>query len=206
MYAQFLIAASFVFAAYQDVKDRAVSDLVWIPALAGVAYVILSFYIDSSIFDLELVLVKVILIGGIAFAFTFLGGIGQADAIALAFIAADPYSISPLPALFATAVVALSHIGYEFAIGNARGKKIIPMAQFLREQRWIPRAVISEGTRTEVDTDVNLAREDVEAKGRPNAMVEVSYGVPTVAYLGVGYVIYIVYMLVFNFSTLARLP
>lgn len=206
MYAQFLIAASFVFAAYQDVKDRAVSDLAWIPALAGVAYVILSFYIDSSIFDLEFVLVKVILIGGIAFAFTFLGGIGQADAIALAFIAADPYSISPLPALFATAVVALSHIGYEFAIGNARGKKIIPMAQFLREQRWIPRAVISEGTRTEVDTDVNLAREDVEAKGKPDAMVEVSYGVPTVAYLGVGYVIYIVYMLVFNFSTLARLP
>lgn len=206
MYAQFLIAASFVFAAYQDVKDRAVSDLGWIPALAGVAYIVVSFYVSSSIFDLELVLVKVVLIGGIAFAFTFLGGIGQADAIALAFIAADPYPISPLPALFATAVVALSHIGYEFAIGNARGEKIIPMAQFLREQRWIPRAVISEGTRTEVNSDVNLAREDVEAKGRPNAMVEVSYGVPTVAYLGVGYVIYIVYMFVFNFSTLARLP
>jgi Flp pilus assembly protein protease CpaA len=206
LYAQLLIAASFVFAAYQDVRDRAVSDLAWLPALAGVAYVVYSLYAHSQPFQLELLLVKVALIGGIALVFTLLGGIGQADAIALAFIAADPYPISPLPALFATAIVALSHIGYEFAVGNARGAKTIPMARFLREQCWIPKAIVSDGTRTDVNSDVNLAREEVETAGKPDAMVEVRYGVPTVAYLGSGYAIYLIYLFLFNYSTFASLP
>jgi hypothetical protein len=200
------MAASFAIAAYQDVRYRAVNDLAWVPALVGVAWVVYSLHVNASAFALELVVIKVVLIGGIALAFTLLGGIGQADAIALAFISADPYTISPLPALFATAAVALSHIGYEFAVGNARGEKTIPMAQFLREQRWIPKAIVSDGNRAEVNSDVNLAREEVEAAGKPDATVEVSYGVPTVAYLGVGYVVYLIYLLAFNFSAFTGLP
>jgi Flp pilus assembly protein protease CpaA len=206
LYAQLLIAASFILATYQDVRDRAVSDLVWAPALVGVGYVVYSLYVNSLTLNLEFLLVKVALIGGIALAFTFLGGIGQADAIALAFVAADPYTVSPLASLFATAIIALAHIAYEFAVGNARGAKTIPMPQFLREQRWIPKAVISNGTRTKVNGDVNVAREEVEAAKKPDAMVEVRYGVPTVAYLGLGYVVYLVYLLGFNYSTFASLP
>jgi len=206
LYAQLLIAASFAIAAYQDVRERAVSDLAWVPALAGVAYVVYSLFASSLTQDLEFVVLKVALIGGIALAFAFFGGIGQADAIALAFLAADPYSLSPLIALFATSIIALIHIGYEFGVGNARGAKTIPMAQFLREQRWIPKAIVSDGTRAEVNNDVNVAREEVEAAGKPDAMVEVRYGVPTVAYLGVGYVIYLTYLLAFNYSAFASLP
>ena len=206
MYAQLLIAASFAIAAYQDVRERAVSDLAWLPAIAGVAYVVYSLLASSLTEDLEFVVVKVALIGGIALAFAFFGGIGQADAIALAFLAADPYTLSPLIALFATSIVALIHIGYEFAAGNARGAKTIPMAQFLREQRWIPKAIVSDGTRAEVSNDVNVAREEVEAAGKPDAMVEVRYGVPTVAYLGVGYVVYLAYLLALNYSAFASLP
>jgi len=206
LYAQLLIAASFVIAAYQDFRERAVSDLAWIPALAGVAYVVYSLYASSSDLTMEFIVLKVALIGGIALAFTLLGGIGQADAIALAFLAADPYSLSPLTALFATAVVALIHIGYEFAVGNARGAKMIPMAQFLKEQRWIPKAIVSDGTKTEVDSDVNVAREEVEAAGKPDAMVEVSYGVPTVGYIGMGYVAFLVYLVTLNYSAFASLP
>ena len=206
MYAQLLIAASFVLAAYQDVRDRAVNDLVWIPAAVGVGYVVYRFYLALPSGDLEFLLIKVLLIGGIALAFTFLGGIGEADAIAIAFVAADPYSVSPLPALFATAVVALGHIGYEYAAGNARGTKTISMSQFLREQRWIPMAIVSEGSRVEVDSDVNVAREEVEASGKEDAMVEVRYGVPTVAYLGVGYVVFLLYLIAFNPSAFVALP
>ena len=206
MYAQLLIAASFAIAAYQDVRERAVSDLAWLPAIAGVAYVVYSLLASSLTEDLEFVVVKVALIGGIALAFAFFGGIGQADAIALAFLAADPYTLSPLIALFATSIVALIHIGYEFAAGNARGAKTIPMAQFLREQRWIPKAIVSGETRAEVNNDVNVAREEVEAAGKPDAMVEVRYGVPTVAYLGVGYVIYLAYLLALNYSAFTSLP
>ena len=206
MYAQLLIGISFAIAAYQDVKDRAVSDLVWVPAVAGVAYVVYWFLTASATPGVEFFLVKVVLVGGIALLFTLLGGIGEADAIAMALIAADPYQLSPIAPLFAGAFVALAHIGYEYLVGNARGGRTISMEQFLKEQRWIPKAIISDGSKTEVSTDVNVAREEVEAANKPGAQVEVRYGVPTVAYLGVGYVAYLVYMIALNYGAFAALP
>lgn len=206
MYAQLLIAVSFAVASYQDMKERAVNDLVWAPAVAGAAYVVYFLYVNPSSPGLEYLLLKLGLIGGIAIVFVFFGGIGQADGIAIAIVAADPYPLSPLAPLFGAAFVALVHIGYELAAGNARGGKTIPMVQFLREQRWIPKAIVADGTRTEVNRDVNVAREEVEAANRPEAMVEVRYGVPTVAYLGIGYVAYLAYLLAFNYSIFASLP
>ena len=205
MYAQVLIAVSFAVAAYQDVRERAVSDLVWIPAAAGFAYVLYSFY-TGAIPDFWFYLVKLALIGGVALGFTFLGYVGQADGIAIALVAADPYMLSPLLPLLAAAVVALGHIGYEFGVGNARGTKTVPMAQFLKEQCWIPKAILSGDTRTEVSADVNVAREEVEAANSPDASVEVKYGVPTVAYLGIGYTAYVAYLIAFSYAAFASLP
>jgi hypothetical protein len=80
------------------------------------------------------------------------------------------------------------------------------MEQFLKEQKWIPKAVIVDGKRKELDSDVNVAR-DLAAKDRSEgAVVEVTYGVPTVAYLGLGYLAYLVYLLVFNRATFLTLP
>ncbi len=205
MYAQILIAVSLGIAAFQDVKDRAVSDLVWIPALGGVAYVIYLAFTSMNP-PLESELVKVAIIGGVALAFVLLGAVGQADAIALAILAADPYRLSPIVPLAFAAGIALVHMGYEFAAGNARGTKTIPMERFLREQRWIPKAVLADGKRTEVDRDVNVARDEVEAANSPGAMVEVSYGVPTVAYIGVGYIAFVVCLAVLNPAVFAMLP
>ncbi len=201
MYAQLLLGASFVVAAYQDITDRAVSDLVWAPALAAAAFII---YSTSS--DLGLELVKLGLVGIIALVFVLLGAVGQADGIALVFVAADPYPLSPILPLMAAAVVALAHIGYEYVIGNAKGGLSIPIERFLKEQRWIPKAVVSDGVRAEVSGDVNVAREEVEATQKPGAMVEVGYGVPTVAYIGIGYVAYLVYLLLFGQGAFFALP
>lgn len=201
MFAQLLIGVSFAVASYQDVKERAVNDIVWIPALIGSAYVIYSMFPD-----LELQLIKLALIGGIALVFVLLGAVGQADSIALVFIAADPYQLSPILPLLSGAVVALGHIGYEITTGNAWGSKTVPIERFLREQKWIPEAVITDGVRKEVDSDVNIARDEVEANQKPGATVEAKYGVPTVAYLGVGYMAYFVYLLVFNQTVLLSLP
>lgn len=201
MYAQALIGVSFAIAAYQDVRERAVSDLVWIPAIVGGAYAIYSAWPA-----LALPLAKVGVVGAIALAFTLYGGIGQADAIAMALIATDPFQLSPIFPLFGAAAVALSHIGYEFAIGNARGRLTIPMAKFMREQRWIPKAVIIEGVRTEVSSDVNIAREEVAGMKGDGASVEVTYGVPTVAYLGIGYIVFLAYLVVFNQAVFLGLP
>jgi hypothetical protein len=204
LYAQLLIALSLAVAAYQDVKDRAVNDFVWVPAIAGIAYVLYSFY-TGAVPGFSFFLLKLVLIGGIALGFTFFGFVGQADGIAIAIIAADPYILSPFVPLIFAAVVAGAHIGYEFGTGRAKAKTI-SMSQFLREQRWIPKAIIADGTRTEVSGDVNVAREEVEASNKPEAMVDVRYGVPTVAYLGVGYVVYVVYLLVFSMGVFAALP
>ncbi len=206
MYAQLLIAASFAIASYQDVKERAVNDLVWVPAAGGVVYVVYWFVADSTTAGLEYFLLKLALVSGIAVVFAFFGGIGQADAIAIALVAADPYQLSPLAPLFAGAAVALVHIGYEYAVGNAKGGRTIPMKQFLREQRWIPKAILADGARTEVSSDVNVAREEVEAANKPEAEVEVKYGVPTVAYLGLGYLAYLAYMLLLNYPSFVSLP
>ncbi len=199
--AQLLIGASFAAASYQDVKERAVSDIVWVPALIGSAYVIYSVLPNP-----ELQLIKLGLVGGIALLFAYLGAVGQADSIALVFVAADPYRFSPILPLVGGAAVALVHIGYEAAMGNASGSKTIPMERFLKEQKWIPEAVISNGVREEVNSDVNVARNEVEANPKPGAMVEVKYGVPTVAYLGIGYLAYLAYLLIFNQTALLSLP
>lgn len=201
MYAEILICASLVIAAVQDVRERAVLDLVWIPAAIGVGYSIL-----VGFPSVELQVVKVALVGGIALAFTLLGQVGQADAIALAVIAGDPSPLSPILPLVFTGVVAGIAIGVQFTKGNARGTKSIPIEQFLKEQRWIPRAVVVAGRRIEVDSDVNVAREEVAAKFGPGAVVEVVYGVPTVAYIGLGYVAFLLYLLAFAPQAFLSLP
>jgi vacuolar-type H+-ATPase subunit I/STV1 len=205
LYAQLLIGVSFAVAAYQDVTDRAVNDLVWVPSLAGAVFIIYSM-VSSASPDFTLEVIKLGLVGAIAFVFTFFGAVGQADAIALIFVAADPYPLSPFLPLFSAAVVALSHIGYEYMTGNARGGKSIPLERFLKEKKWIPKAIVANGVRTEVSRDVNVAREEVEANQKQGAMVEVSYGVPTVAYLGVGYIAYLAYLVLFNQAAFISLP
>jgi hypothetical protein len=156
--------------------------------------------------SVELFLIKVVFVGAVALAFAYFGAIGQADAIALLFVAADFNPEAPIFPLVGTAIVAASAIGYQYAVGNARGDKTIPVEKFLREQRWIPKAIISKGVRTEVSSDVNVAREEVVAKSSQESMVEVTYGVPTVAYLAAGYVAYVIYLLVFATGTFAALP
>jgi hypothetical protein len=199
VYSQVLIGISLVLAAYQDVRSRSVLDLVWLPAATGGAYALVVLYPS-----IELQLLKIALIGGVALAFGFLGVVGQADAIALVALSADPYVASPVTALVAVAVVALVHIGYEFATGEARGVKSMSLERFQHEQKWIPKAFIADGTRHEVGRDVNDARDEV--KGGPGTVVEAIYGVPTVAYVGIGYLVYLLYMVTLNQAAFISLP
>jgi hypothetical protein len=193
LYAQILLAASLLIAGYQDVRERLVSDLVWIPALAGAALV----FILAPFLWLMLAL-RLALVGGVSFGFTRYGSIGQADAIALVLVSTDPSPLSPVPILLAGGVVALSHIAFLFFRGYVGKSRVIPIAQFKREARWIPRAVIINGVKNEVEKDVNISRDSVEKVADENAMIEVQYGVPTVAYIGAGYLAYLVYLIIFN--------
>ena len=206
MYGQILIAASFAVAAYQDLKDRAVSDLVWIPAIAGTAFIFYSLAMMGQYADLEFDAIRVLLLGGIAFAMVRFGVLGEADLIALVFFAADPYALGVFFAVIGAVLVLVPHLAYVLLTGEGRGSHIIPVAQFLREQKWIPKATVVEGVRREVDSDVNRAREEVEGLQKEGMQVEVVYGVPDVLYFGIGYVIYLAYLVLFNYPLFSTLP
>jgi hypothetical protein len=206
MYGQILIAASFAVAAYQDLKDRAVSDLVWIPAVAGTAFVFYSLASSGQIADLEFDAFRVLLLGGMAFALVYFGFLGEADFIALVFFAADPYAFGVFFAVIGAVVVLIPHLGYVFLKGEGRGSRVIPVSRFLKEQKWIPKATLVGGVRHEVDRDVNKAREEVEATRKEGMEVEVVYGVPDVLYFGAGYVLYLAYLILFNYSVFSSLP
>jgi len=200
LFYQVLMLVSFLLAGYQDVKERLVSDYLWIPGViaAGLALVFMH-GVDYAL------ILRIVLIGGIAFAFTFFGFIGQADAIALVLVSSDPAPLAPIPVLVATGAVAIVHIGYLYATGRAGKKRVIPLEQFRKEPKWIPKALIVNGERKEITSDVNISRE--EAEGAAGAeMVEVQYGVPQVAYIAGGYVAYLVYLAVFMPRVLLSLP
>jgi hypothetical protein len=201
LFLQILMAITFLIAGYQDVRERLVSDFVWIPAIIGVALAL--YFVPSE--DLIL-LVRIGIIGAIALVITRYGLVGEADGIAFVLVVADPTPLAPLPVLFAIAAVALSHIGYLFATGMTGRNRVISISQFKREARWIPKAVMVGEEKKEVDSNVNISREDVEKVTDESAMVEVEYGVPTVAYIAAGYAVYLVYLAIFQSGVLVGLP
>ena len=156
--------------------------------------------------DLEFDAIRVLLLGGIAFAMVRFGVLGEADLIALVFFAADPYALGVFFAVIGAVLVLVPHLAYVLLTGEGRGSHIIPVAQFLREQKWIPKATVVEGVRREVDSDVNRAREEVEGLQKEGMQVEVVYGVPDVLYFGIGYVIYLAYLVLFNYPLFSSLP
>jgi hypothetical protein len=206
VYYQLLMLVSFLLAGYQDARERLVSDFYWIPGI--IAAILVIAFVPSLDF---LLVVRVGLIGAIAFVFTWFGFIGQADAIALALIASDPSSYAPIPVLLATGVIAISHIGYLYARGSARGAHLITLEEFRSQAKWIPKALVINGKRQEITSDVNISREKAEEHATTgpedkSTMVEVQYGVPQVTYIAAGFAAYLVYLVIFQPSQFFAFP
>jgi hypothetical protein len=206
VYYQLLMLASFLLAGYQDARERLVSDLYWLPGILAAVLAIV--FLPSLDFIL---LLRIALIGAIAFVFTWFGFIGQADAIALALVASDPAPYSPIPVLVATGVVALAHISYLYVKGTARGPHLITLEEFRSQSKWIPKALVIDGERKEITSDVNISREKAEEHATTGAedkstMVEVQYGVPQVTYIAAGFVVYLVYLILFEPSQFFAFP
>lgn len=198
--------ASFLLAGYQDARERLVSDYYWIPGI--IAAVLVIAFLPSLDF---VILARVTLIGVLAFVFTWFGFIGQADAIALTLISSDPTPYAPIPVLIATGVIALAHIGYLYATGKTGKAKVVTLAEFRSQAKWIPKALVVNGVRQELTNDVNVSRELAEehASAGPDdatTMVEVQYGVPQVTYIAAGFVAYLVFLAVFQPHLLTAFP
>ncbi|MGA2200289.1 MAG: hypothetical protein ABSG45_10160 [Nitrososphaerales archaeon] len=201
MFLQILMAISFLIAGYQDLRERLVSDEVWIPASIGI---VLLFYFDSS--QALFLLVWIGIFGLIGFLSTRLGFLGDADGIALVMISAWFLRADYL-ALTASLLIGLfGFLIYLYLAGMLRKGRVITIQQFKSEAKWIPRAIIIGGKRTVINKDVNIAREEVEKVTEGSAEVEVDYGVPNIAMLAVVYVVYVALLAVFQSGTLLALP
>jgi len=206
VYYQLLMLASFLLAGYQDARERLVSDYYWIPGI--IAAVLAVAFLPSMDF---LLIARITLIGAIAFAFTWFGFVGQADAIALALVASDPTPYAPIPVLLGTGVVAIAHIGYLYISGTAGKSRLVTLEEFRTQAKWIPKALVVNGERREITSDVNVSRELAEEHATTGAedattMVEVQYGVPQVTYIAAGFVAYLVYLAIFQPSLLTAFP
>ena len=87
-----------------------------------------------------------------------------------------------------------------------RKEIIIPIQQFKSEAKWIPKAVIIGGNRSEMPKDVNVSHDEVEKITDQSAMVEVQYGVANITVLAVAFAIYLAYIIVFQTGLFLKLP
>lgn len=206
MYAQILLALSFALGSYQDIKERMVSDLVWIPAAAGVAIILYDAFTWSNTFFLQTEVLKLALAGFLVVVLYYLGIVGQADLIALVFFFSDPYPWSFFFAMLGVAAVMGGHMLTRALRRQPIFKATMPVDQFMREPHWVPSAVIFDGKREAIGRDVNFAREEVQSKRKEGMLVEAKYGTPTLAYYGIGYICYLVLLALLSYPVFAALP
>nr|WP_276977289.1 hypothetical protein [Ferrimicrobium acidiphilum] len=189
--ARLFMAASFVLAGVQDMKERAISDFVWFPGIAGGIMSIYWCYanLPGTLFYIEIF--KFGMFSAIGVVFVLLGYAGQADAIAMMVIGADPYLLSFL-ALVVAAAVAAGHLVGVYRKGFLKGGLSIPIEQFKAQKQWLPMMIVNAGQTIDITQDVNISREDVMSKAPPGSTVLVQYGLPVVTYIAIGYIAYLV--------------
>lgn len=156
---ELLVVASFAMAGRQDWRKRKVTNIVWLPAVAGV---VLSFFVYPLALVWVIVAVGISSVAWLAFLFRQMG---PGDAVGITLI-----MFSPLNAAFViiwACLFALLHLAVRRQGHEALSKPVmIPKEQKEREPWWMP-----------------------TGRPAPEGMVEVKYGVPTVSYLALGYVV-----------------
>jgi hypothetical protein len=209
MLPQLLIGASLAAAALQDVRTRTVEDRVWIPAAAGAAIALSANFwtamIEGVTVQVQGYLLKLLIFVPLLVVTWAFMRFGQADLIALVLIAFDPYLQSLLYTVVGFGVAFAAHAAWLVRHGLWPGKRVMQYSDFKRDHRWIPRALIEGERRVELSSDVNRAFDEVQATSGAQR-VEVEYGVPQVAYIAVGYVSYVVYLLLFSPGVLSAFP
>jgi hypothetical protein len=192
LYAETLASITFTLVAYQDFKERMVSDYVWIPAiLAGV--VMLWERPDVWIFSL----VKVGIFGALGALSILLGLFGQADGLTIIAMAVGTSTLSPIPQMFAAALVAMTHILYlVIRHGSLKIEKTMPVEEAVKQNVWIPLEVICDGQTLELHSSPEKAWDALKGYLGRNATVKASYGVPFAGYLAIGYLVAFVALLV----------
>jgi hypothetical protein len=192
LYAEILASITFALVAYQDLRERMVSDYVWIPAiLAGIVML----WERPDVWVLSLA--KVGVFGALGALSIILGLFGQADGLTIIAMAVGTSTFSPIPQMFAAAMVAIAHILY-LAIrhGSLKIEKTMAVEEAVKQNVWIPLEVTCDGQTVELDSSPEKAWNALEGYLGRGATVKTSYGVPFAGYLAIGYLAAFVALLV----------
>jgi hypothetical protein len=192
LYAEILASITFALVAYQDLRERMVSDYVWIPAiLAGIVML----WERPDVWVLSLA--KVGVFGALGALSIILGLFGQADGLTIIAMAVGTSTFSPIPQMFAAAMVAIAHILY-LAIrhGSLKIEKTMAVEEAAKQNVWIPLEVTCDGQTVELDSSPEKAWNALEGYLGRGATVKTSYGVPFAGYLAIGYLAAFVALLV----------
>lgn len=184
MYTEMLASITFALVAYQDFKERMVSDYVWIPVIvAGVVML----WERPDVWQFSLA--KVGIFAALGLLSIALGLFGQADGLTIIAMSVGTAPLSPIPQLFGAAVVAIAHIGY-LAIrhGSLKIEKSMPVEEAVKQNVWIPLEVTCEGKTVELEGSPEKAWDALQGYVGKGATVKASYGVPFAGYLAVGYI------------------
>jgi hypothetical protein len=166
-----LICASFAWAAYSDIKERRVADIVWVPAVLGIIEYIAQFSYWYLIVPISIL---PFLIAGYK-----LKKLEEADIIAAEVIAFNPYPAFWYLLLSMILVVIAGHLIYLW-ITHTPKDRVISLAEYVQaKNKWMPKHY----SRSEVLENAFLAPEK-------NDDLEVTYCFPIVAYLGIGFLLY----------------
>jgi len=165
-----LMCISFAWAAYSDIKERRVADIVWVPAALGIIEYIAQF--RYWYFIVPIAILPFLIVG---YKLKKLEG---ADIIATEMIAFNPYPAFWYLLLSMILVVIASHLLYLYITRTPRDT-VISFAEYLQTHRWMPK----NGDEREV-----LRNTVQKLKNRDE--IEVTYCFPIVAYLGIGFLLY----------------
>jgi hypothetical protein len=191
LYAEILASSTFALVAYQDFRDRMVSDWAWAPAAVGAVVVFLE---RPELIDLSAA--KLGLFALLGLLSVLLGAFGQADGLALAFMSVGTSYLSPLPQLFAASAMALGHILFLYArSGFRKVERTMTVEEALRQNVWIPQEVTSDGKVSKLDHSPEKAWKQLEGYVGKGAVVRATYGVPLSGYLALGYLVGFVYLM-----------
>jgi hypothetical protein len=196
LYAEILASITFALIAYQDFRERMVSDYVWIPAIVAGA-VMLWERPDVWIFSLA----KVGIFTALGALSIILGVFGQADGLAIIAMSVGTSTLSPIPQMFAAALVAIGHILY-LAVrhGSLKIEKTMPVEEAVNQNVWIPLEVTVDGQTVELESSPEKAWNALESYLGKGATVKASYGVPFAGYLAIGYLAAFVALLVLGLA------
>lgn len=195
MYYYPIILISLIFAAIYDYRTRYINDVIWIPSV--IATIIFVVTIPDLFLQITSRILLIFVVGSIL---AYLKFIGQADVIAFIFAFSDSYSLaSPITFMFILLCVIFINFVY---VSQKFKSTIISISEFRRKPHWIP----VNFNNVPLYRNINNRRDILFDVTNRDTKISVVYGHPFVLYIAESYIIYLIYLILFQYKFIVQTP